>query len=135
VEGLQGDLLRAALRDAIFEAAVIGGDPDLKDLEGALKTYVGQNGPEGLVELTLSHFVFDRIWSVIESHINEKASGNRTAQAMESAVQTACRSHVCAHMDAARQGGTFDKLDWFGQDGVGVCQRICAELEERLAAL
>jgi hypothetical protein len=119
----------------MFEAAVVGGDPDLKEIGGALKTYVQQNGPEGLVELTLSHFVFDRIWSVIESHVNEKSNGNRAAQAMESAVQAACRSHVRSHMDAARQAGTFDRLDWFGPHGVSVGQQICTELEGRLATL
>jgi hypothetical protein len=135
VEGLQGELLRAALRDAVFEAAALGGDPELKDIGPALQTYIAQSGPEGLAELTLSNFVFDRVWSVIESHVNEKAAGNGSAQAMESAVQGSCRSHVQSHMDEAKAAGTFDKLDWFGRDGIRVGTQIATELETKLKAL
>lgn len=135
VEGLQGDLLPNSLRDAMFEAAALGGDPELQDLGVALQTYLGQYGPEGLAELFLCHFVFDRVWSVIESHVDEKSDGNAASGAMASAVQAACYSHVQSHMDEARKGGVFEKLDWFGTDGIRIGQQIVADLESRLAAL
>ncbi len=135
VEDLQGELLRTALREAMFEAAALGGDPGLRDMGTALQNYLDQTGPEGLAELFLSHFVFDRIWLVVESHVDQKADGNSSASAMAMAVQNACRSHVRSHMDDARNTEMFNKLNWFGPDGIRIGQQIVATLESRLAAL
>jgi len=135
VEGLQGELLRNALRDALYEAAALGGDPDLRDMGSSLQSFLEQTGPEGLAELFLSHLVFERIWSLIENHVDARSDGNAASSAMAEAVQNACRAHVRAHMDEAQQNGFFDRIDWFGRGGVRVGQQIAAELEARLAAL
>lgn len=135
IEGLQGELLRTALRDAIFEAATLGGDPGLTDLGAALQSFLAEAGPEGLVELFLSHLVFDRVWSVVESHVNVRSDGNAASSAMSTAVHGACCAHVRDYMKELRDQGLMNKVDWFGRAGIRIGQEIAGRLEARVAAL
>jgi len=135
MDGLQGELLRTALREAMFEAAALGGDPDLTDIAASLQVYLSSAGPEGLVELFLSHLVFDRVWSAVESHVNARSDGNGASNAMSTAVHGACQALVRDYMDELRDKGLMGRVDWFGRAGIRIGQEIAAQLESRLAAL
>lgn len=133
--GLQGELLAVALRDTILEAAALEGDRGYQNLSDSLQAYLNREGIEGLVESFLTHYVFDRVWSCIESHVERKSDGRASASALASAVEHGCRAHVHALIDDMRDSGRFDGLDWFGRDGQAFGQEIAGTLEDRLTAL
>ena len=133
--GLQGDLLSAALRDAILEAAALEADRGYQNLSDALQAYLARDGIEGLVESFLTHYVFDRVWSSVESHVERKSGGQSSSSALASAVENGCRAHVQALIDDMRDSRRFDGLDWFGRDGQAFGQEIAGTLEARLIAL
>ncbi|HOV64006.1 MAG TPA: hypothetical protein PLG43_09025, partial [Spirochaetia bacterium] len=132
--GRQGELLITALREAIFEAAALVGDPNYENLEASLQQYLNNEGIEGLLETFLTRFVFDRVWSLLESHAQER-SDNSSTQTMAYAVEGVCRSHVQDLFEDLREEGRFEQIDWFGQEGQRFGEEIAGELEERLLSL
>lgn len=132
---MQGEGLQAALREAILEAAALAGDPTYADLDRSLQDFLSREGVEGLVESFLTHYVFDRVWSLLENHVDRRAETNGEAEALATAVQSACRSHVSGLINDRQEAGDFEALDWFGADGQILGQEIVAELEERLQAV
>jgi len=135
VGGIQGEALEAALREAILEAAAMAGDPTYEDLDSSLQEFLSRDGVEGLVESFLTHYVFDRVWSLLESHVDRRAETNGEAEALATAVQTACRSHVEDLIGERQERGDFEALDWFGVDGEALGQGIVSDLEERIQAI
>jgi hypothetical protein len=134
-DGLQREALQTALREAILEAAALAGDPAYEDLDSSLQEFLSREGVEGLVESFLTHYVFDRVWSLLENHADRRAETNSDADALATAVQSACRSHVSDLMEERRVAGDFGALDWFGADGEAFGQQIVDELESRLEAI
>jgi hypothetical protein len=135
VEGLQGELLRAALQEAILEAAAIEGESGYLNLSDAFQGFLAREGIEGLVQSFLTHYVFDRVWAYVESHVERRSDSASSASALESAVENSCRGHVENLIDEMKAAGRFDRLDWFGTDGQSFGQQIAGELESRLSAL
>ena len=135
VDGMQGEILATALREAIFEAATLQGDLNYENLDKSLQDFLSRDGAEGLVELFLTHYVFERVWSIIESHVDRKSNTDADAEALASAVESACRSHVTGMIDERKRAGDFDTLDWFGRDGQQFGEEIVSDLEARLSAL
>jgi hypothetical protein len=133
--GLQGELLSAALRDAILEAAALEGDRGYQNLSDSLQAYLNREGVDGLVESYLTHYVFDRVWSCIQSHVDRKSDGLASASALGRAVESGCRAHVHALIEDMRDSRRFDGLDWFGRDGQALGQEIAETLEARLTGL
>ncbi len=134
VEGRQGQLLIAALRETIFEVADFVGDPNYENLEASLQEFLDNQGVEGLLETFLTRFVFDRVWSILESHAQEKSDSSST-QAMAYAVEGACRAHVIDLFDVLKEEERFEQVDWFGQEGQRLGEEITEELEKRLLRL
>lgn len=133
--GVQGELLTAALREAIFEVAAMEGDRTYQNLERSLQSFLEREGIPGLVETFLSRFVFDRVWFHVESHAQKKAASASVAQALASAVERSVRGHVRELIEEQREAGRFDKLDWFGTAGQRFGEQIASDLEARLRAL
>jgi hypothetical protein len=133
--GVQGELLTAALREAIFEVAAIEGDRTYQNLEQSLQSFLEREGIPGLVETFLTRFVFDRVWFHVESHAQKKAASASDAQALASAVEQSVRGHVRELIQEQRAAGRFDELDWFGTAGQGFGEEIASDLEGRLRAL
>jgi hypothetical protein len=133
-EGLQADLLRTALQDTILEAAAIEGESGYQNLGDALEAFLNREGVDGFVASFLTHFVFDRVWAYIQSHVERRSEGASAATAMESAVERCCRGHVENLIDDLKDAGRFDDLDWFGSAGVAFGQEIASNLESRLSA-
>jgi hypothetical protein len=135
VDGPQADLLAMALRDALLECAAVEADGSYDDLDNALQSYLDREGLEGLVESFLSRFVFDRVWAWIETHSQEKSDSVNEKQALESAVERACREHVQSLMEDVKTEGVFETTDWFGAKGASLGGQIVSTLEFRLESL
>lgn len=133
--GVQGEILTAALREAIFEVAAMEGDRTYQNLERSLQTFLEREGIPGLVKTFLSRFVFDRVWFHVENHVQKKATSGSDAQALASAVERSVQGHVRDLIEEQQAAGRFDKLDWFGAAGQRFGQEIAADLEARLRAL
>lgn len=130
--GLEKDLLRGAIQQAIYNAAELVDDPTYDNLESSLQTYFTQEGVEGFVELFLTQYVFDRIWLLIEDHANKRMDGERGLIDLETAVEHACRSNVHDEIEKYKEEDRFASTDWFGSQGVGVAEMLIADLEQRL---
>lgn len=130
--GLEKDVLRGAIQQAIYNAAELVDDPTYDNLEASLQTYLSQEGIEGLVELFLTQYVFDRVWLLIEDYANKRTDGETDVANLETAVEHACRSNVHDEIEKHKTEGRFDNMDWFGSQGVGIAETLIADLEQRL---
>lgn len=134
-DGTQADLVAAALRDAVLECVALESDGTYDDLDSGLQAFLDRSGIEGIIERFLSHFVFNRIWAWVESHATERGGAVSNVQSLASAVQSACRLHVQTLISDLQTEGQFDRVDWFGRQGVQLGQGIVGTLEFRLQAL
>jgi len=132
--GLAGELLINTLRDAIFEVARTE-DPTYENFAESLQTFLDREGIEGLIEAFLTHYVFDRVWLLIENHVDRRSDNTSDSTALASAVEGACRSHVQTLINDMKGEGNFNTIDWFGDDGQHLGQDIVSSLESSLAAL
>lgn len=128
----QYELLNDALRSALIEAAALQEAGAYADLEAALQAYLDANGVEGLIQLFLSQYVFDRVWMAVENHAELKSQNESTVQALSIAVGNACRSDVEALIAEQKEAGQFENVDWFGKAGADLGNALVAELESRL---
>lgn len=131
-DGLQQELLSATLRDAIFDAAALEGDRSYQNLDAALQGFLGREGIEGLVECFLARYVFDRVWTLVEHHVDLRTESIDESVALSSAVEHGCRSQVQTLIEDLRSEGRFDGVDWFGVGGQALANGIVSTLEFRL---
>jgi hypothetical protein len=132
--GLEHEVLRRAVQGAICNAAELTGDPTYENLEASLQAFLSREGVEGLVELFLTEYVFDRVWQLIEDYVSKRTDSAGEVSNMELAVEQACRSHVHDEVEQHRADGSFENQDWFGRDGLRVAESIVSGLEARLRA-
>ncbi|MHB1844895.1 MAG: hypothetical protein ACYCWW_08695 [Deltaproteobacteria bacterium] len=135
VDGLDGELMKAALSEAILEAAQLGDSDGFIDLEKGLQAFLNESGVEGLVEVFLCQFVFDAIWANIEGYVQSKAPDERATQAFMSAIEGVCVAEVRAVIDDARGRGDFGRTDWFGTDGQRIGRQVFQTIDTRLRAM
>jgi hypothetical protein len=131
-DGLQQEMLNATLRDAILDAAALQGDRTYEHLEASLQSFLASDGIEGLVECFLTRYVFDRVWTLVEPHIELRTASENDTVAMSSAIEGGCRSQVKTLIEDLRSEGRFDEVDWFGPAGQTLGNGIVATLEFRL---
>ena len=131
-EGTQRELLADALRNALFEAAALQNDGSYENLKESLDQFLQRDGIEGLIELLLTEYVFDRVWMLVENHVDLKTESNGAADAIGVAVENACRSNVADLIAESKTGGTFETTDWFGTGGQAAAEQLVADLEARL---
>lgn len=124
-----------ALRNSLLEAAALEEGSEYKDLEEALQSFLDKNGVEGLIQLFLTNYVFDRVWMAVENHAQLKADRTAVSEALGIAVSQACRSHVESLIQDVKLEGRFDKTDWFGRGGIQLGNELVSELEGRLRSL
>lgn len=130
----QYDLLTDALKTAIQEAAALGERNGFKDLDSALQGFLERHGVEGLIQSYLANYVYGRVWTAVENHVEMKTEGGANGQAMSIAVGNACRSHVESLIQETKDAGRFGNIDWFGRDGTRLGNELVSELEARLKA-
>lgn len=131
-EGPQRELLADALRYALFEAAALQNEGSYENLKEALDQFLQRDGVDGLIELFLTEYVFDRVWMLVENHVDLKTESNGAADAMGVAVENACRSNVADLIADSKTSGTFEATDWFGSGGQAAAEQLVADLEARL---
>jgi len=134
LHGLEQDVLRGAIQQAILNAAELTGDSTYENLEASLQAFLSREGIEGLIELFLSQYVFDRVWLLIEDYVNKRTDNAGDITNMEVAVEQACRSNVHDEVEHHKAAGSFENQDWFGRDGLRVAESIVSGLENRLRA-
>lgn len=134
LHGLEQEVLRRAVQDAICNAAELTGDPTYENLEASLQTFLAREGIEGLVELFLTEYVFARVWLLIEDYVSKRTDNANDVSNMELAVEQACRANVHDEIGQHKEDGSFDKQDWFGRDGLRVAEILVSGLETRLRA-
>lgn len=134
-DGLDAEFLQSALMDAMLEAASLGEETGYHDFAEGMEAFIGAQGPEGLVELFLQHFVFDTLWARIEQHAVDRSPDAAAFESLMAAVKGECDVQVRDQLQTARDAGTFERIDWFGRAGRDVGMRVVTELESRLAAL
>lgn len=130
--GLEQDLLRGAIQQAIYNVAELAGDPTYENLEASLQSFLTLEGIEGLVEVFLTQYVFDKVWLLIEEYVNNRTDSETKVADLEIAVEQACRSIVHDEVAQHKQEGHFNRMDWFGRDGQRVAETVVGELERRL---
>jgi hypothetical protein len=131
-DGLQQELLNATFRDAILDAAALEGDRSYQNLDASLQGFLAREGIEGFVECFLTRYVFDRVWTLVENHVDLRAETINDSVAMSSAVERGCQSHVRSLIEDLRAERRFDRVDWFGPGGQALGNGIVATLEFRL---
>lgn len=132
LSGMERDVLRGALQQALYNAAELVGDPTYENLEASLQTFLAREGIEGLIELFLTQYVFDRVWLLIEEYVTNRTDNETDISNMETAIEQACRSNVHEEIEHHRAEGTYENLDWFGPDGHRVAESVVTDLEQRL---
>ncbi len=135
VDGLAGEVLTSALRRSIFEAAELAGDPTYENLESALQGFLATDGVDGLAELFLADLAFDRVWSLIENHVEQRSETTTDATALADAIKACCRSQARLLIDQLKAEGRFDTVDWFGRDGQRFGNEIAGRMEAQLIGL
>jgi hypothetical protein len=132
---LQFDLLFDALQNALLEAAALEAEAGYEDLAAAMVAFFADNGIEALVQSFLTNYVFDRVWMAVENHVEMKGGAAASADGLGNAIAQSCRSHVESLVNDMKAEGRFDKIDWFGRDGIALGDDLVADLEGRLRAL
>lgn len=135
VDGVDGEILRNALTDAILEAATLADDAEYESLADGLQTFIAESGVEGLVEVFLCHYVFDVIWVNIEGYVQSRSNDEASFEAFMSAIEGVCHAEVRTAIQDTREQGKFGKLDWFGNDGRRIGREVIADLESRFRNL
>jgi hypothetical protein len=70
-----------------------------------------------------------------ENHTQLKAESAAASDGLGVAVGQACREHVGSLINETRESGMFDKIDWFGRNGIQMADQLVSELEGRLRDL
>ena len=94
LDGLDADLMRDAVREAVLEAAELSEVDGLEDLERGLESFLETEGVLGLVALVIERYVFNAIWARIEDHAQLQAPTREEFEALLIAVQGVCESEV-----------------------------------------
>jgi len=134
-EGTERELLMKALEDALLEIASLGDDLGYEDLETALQTAIDRDGIAGVLEIFLARVAFESVWFLIENHAQSSSSDEDALTAFATGIEEVCRSEARDLMAEKVRAGQFDKVDWFGAEGIRFGQELARQLEQRLAAL
>ena len=126
----RAEAAKAALKEY---TAALEGDRSYENLEASLQSFLAREGIEGLVETFLTRYVFDRVWTLVEQHVELRTASESDTVAMSSAVEGGCRSQVQTLIEDLRSEGRFDGVDWFGPAGQALGNGIVATLEFRLS--
>lgn len=132
MDGINADLMRDALREAVLEAAQLGEVDGLEDLESGLESFLREEGVLGLIALVLEKFVFNAIWACIEDHAQLKAPTRENFEALLIAIQGVCESEVQRTINSLKESGEIESMDWFGSDGQQLGGLIFKRVEQNL---
>jgi hypothetical protein len=130
VGGLDGEILKTALNEAILEAAQLEEELGFTDLETALQTFLNEQGLAGLVELFLARFVTNLVTGMILDHVDQKTENAAQTEALLAGIEIVSRDKARAMIARFRSVGRFNRMDWFGAAG----KRLGRELADSIVA-
>lgn len=133
-DGLANDVLSTALSEALLEAARLEGDRSYEALETSLDAFIARNGIEGLMALFLTRYVFERVWVLIESHVNLRSATTSGTDGLSAGVEAACEATVHDLVAQIRDEGRLEQVNWFGREGQALADGLVQDLETRLRA-
>jgi hypothetical protein len=128
--GLDGEILKTALNEAILEAAQLEAELGFTDLETALQTFLNEQGLAGLVELFLTRFVANLVVGIILDHVDQKTETAAQTEALLGGIEIVSRDKARAMIARFRSDGRFNRVDWFGAAG----KRLGRELADSIVA-
>ena len=109
--GLEGDLLRKSLQEALLEAAGLGYEPDGPNLEVRLSKFLRKKGTRGFLELFLSRYVFNAVWIRIHEAVQLQMQDQAFLTIAIKDLETLCRSLVKSVLDEWETDGKLARLD------------------------
>jgi hypothetical protein len=109
--GLEGDVLRKSLQEALLEAAGLGYDPDGPNLEVGLSKFLRKKGTRGFLDLFLSRYVFNAVWIRIQDAVQLQMPDQRFVTIAINDLETLCRSLVKSVLDEWETDGKLDRLE------------------------
>jgi hypothetical protein len=130
LDGVDAEILRTALNEAILEAVQLEEELGFTDLEAALQTFLSEQGLNGFIELFLARFVSDLVTAAILDHVDHKTSSEVETEALLSGIEIVCRDKVHTVVEQYRDTGRLSGVDWFGAAGT----RLGRELADALVA-
>ena len=133
-DGLANDVLSTALSEALLEAARLEGDTSYEALETSLDAFIARNGIEGLMALFLTRYVFERVWVLIESHVNLRSATTSVTDGLSAGVEAACEATVHDLIAQVRDEGRLEQVNWFSREGQALADGLVQDLETRLRA-
>ena len=132
LDGVNADLMREALREAILEAAQLGDVDGLEELESGLDSFLDEEGVIGFIALVMEKFVFTAIWALIEDHAQLKSPTREDFEALLIAIQGVCESEVQRTISELKKSGEIGSVDWFGPEGAHLGRQIYERVERNL---
>ena len=108
--GLEGEVLRKSLQEALLEAAGLGSDPAGPDFEVGLPKFLRKNGTKGFLELFLSRYLFNAVWIRIQDAVQTQIRSLRSQTKAMNDTERLCRSMVKSVLEQAETQGKLDRL-------------------------
>jgi len=138
LDGVDGEILRKALNDAILETAALENELGFTDLEAGLQTFLDEEGLGGLIEMFLTRLASDLVAAAILDHVGEKTDSDPQTEALLAGIEIVCREKTRAMVNRNRNEGRFNRVNWFGPAGTRLgrelADSIVAELRTGLSA-
>lgn len=128
IEGIDAEILKAALNETILEAAQLEQELGYEDLEVGLQSFLRDQGLGGLVELFLAKFVSDLVSAAIFEHIDQRSESASQTEAMLAGIESVCRNKAHTTIQRFQGDGRLNQTDWFGPAG----RRLGHELAESI---
>lgn len=117
LDGIDGELLRSALNDAVLDAVQLEGELGYADLEEALQEFLNTQGVSGLIELFLTQFVSKIVTAHLLEFLNEKTDNEQETEALLSGIEIVCRDRAQTVIGSYQTDGRLNEIDWFGKSG------------------
>jgi len=135
LDGVDGEILKTALSEAILEAAQLEEELGFTDLEAALQTFLNEQGLSGLVELFLARFVSNLVTGAILDHLDHKTDSEAQTEVLLSGIEIVCRDKARDVIERYRTDGRFNRVDWFGAAGKRLGREVADSITAELLAV
>ena len=128
MDGVDGEILKIALNEAILEAAQLEEELGYTDLDQGLQAFLNDQGLGGLLELFLARLASDLVTAAIFEHVDQKSESANQTEAMLAGIESVCRNKAHTTIEQYRMGGRLNRTDWFG----GAGRRLGLEMAESI---
>ena len=128
LDGIDGEILKAALSETILEVVQLEEELGYGDLEEAFQAFLNDQGLSGLVEVFLTQFVSDLVAAAIFEHVDQRTESANETEALLAGIESVCRNKAHVVVERYRVDGRLNRADWFGGGG----RRVGRELADSI---